>query len=49
MHTEFAAVRGEMATQWGQMQAAMVTQTRWMVTLVAFLGGLFTTVNVLLG
>lgn len=41
MHAETATFRAE-------LYAALLTQTRWMVTALVVLGGLFTTVSVLL-
>ena len=51
VRTELAAVRGEMATMRQEVlagvQSAVVTQTRWMVSVLLGLGALYTTVSVL--
>jgi hypothetical protein len=41
---EFAAVRAELR---GEIHSAVASQTRWMVTVLALLGAVYTTVNLL--
>jgi hypothetical protein len=47
----FAALRAEMAAVGadlrGEIQRAVASQTRWMVTVLVLLGAIYTTVNLL--